>query len=472
MAIDGLIILDHSNRPIIQSGFRLTSPGYPLFHIDAFTRAVDAAVKLNDVDPVIKVPALNSEVGPSACCHLAVGDVNFLVTHSHLVDPTFAFAFLQTFLLILREYFGSISAAILREHFDIVYQLLEETLDSSGHPLTTSSNALRDIVLPPSLLNKLLGASNLTSAFNVSSAGAAFASPIPWRKAGLRYNNNEIFFDIDEELDAVVNKNGTILSSNVWGKIHTNAKLSGTPDCLLSFTNAHVLTDCSFHPCVRLQRFTRDRALSFVPPDGRFILAEYRYTPSATSTSSSIVLPQNSQKDIIPIPFAIKGTAEYSLSSKEMAFEFTLTTRSHPPASLENASIEWFLGSSAERPNCTVSRGGSGFPTSGRGGFGNTPSSSRKDGSGTWTWDTRQKILRWEISSAPASSSWSIKGTFSTPSSRPANAMQARFLLPQSAKTYSNLAVEQLRVTGETYKPFKGVRGRSTGKVEFRISFV
>jgi|ERR1700676_4947247 hypothetical protein len=40
-------------------------------------------------------------------------------------------------------------------------KLLEETLDSGGHPLTTSPNALRDIVLPPSLISKLL--SNLST---------------------------------------------------------------------------------------------------------------------------------------------------------------------------------------------------------------------------------------------------------------------------------------------------------------------
>jgi AP-3 complex subunit mu len=39
-----------------------------------------------------------------------------------------------------------------------------------------------------------------------STGAGAFASPIPWRKAGLRYNNNDIFFDVVEELRAIVNK--------------------------------------------------------------------------------------------------------------------------------------------------------------------------------------------------------------------------------------------------------------------------
>jgi hypothetical protein len=39
------------------------------------------------------------------------------------VDPLFAFAFLQTFIDILREYFGALSAATLKDNFDVVYQV-------------------------------------------------------------------------------------------------------------------------------------------------------------------------------------------------------------------------------------------------------------------------------------------------------------------------------------------------------------
>lgn len=85
-------------------------------------------------------------------------------------------------------------------------------MDSGGHPLTTAPNALRDIVLPPSLLNKLLSVAgaNINSTINSGSglgaAGGAFSSPIPWRKAGLKYASNEIYFDLVEELQAIVNK--------------------------------------------------------------------------------------------------------------------------------------------------------------------------------------------------------------------------------------------------------------------------
>lgn len=126
-------------------------------------------------------------------------------------------------------------------------KLLEETLDAGGRPLTTSPNALRDIVLPPSLLTKLLSAAgaNINATFN-SGGGSPFSSSIPWRKANVRHNANEIYFDMVEELNAIVNKyvlchcvlfhslltgmgnrNGVALSSTVWGKIETNCRLSG-----------------------------------------------------------------------------------------------------------------------------------------------------------------------------------------------------------------------------------------------------
>jgi len=96
---------------------------------------------------------------------------------------------------------------VLRDNFDIVHQLLEETLDAGGHPLTTSPNALRDIVLSPSLINKLLSVTGVSGLSGPPTNNlGAFSSPISWRKAGLRYNHNEIFFDFIETLDAVVNK--------------------------------------------------------------------------------------------------------------------------------------------------------------------------------------------------------------------------------------------------------------------------
>jgi len=73
-----------------------------------------------------------------------------------------------------------------------------------GYPLTTESSALRDIVLPPSFVNKILSVAGVAGLAKASAT--PFSSPIPWRKSGLKYNNNEIYFDVVEELDAIISK--------------------------------------------------------------------------------------------------------------------------------------------------------------------------------------------------------------------------------------------------------------------------
>lgn len=39
------------------------------------------------------------------------------------VDPLYAFAFMRAFIEILYEYFGTVSAATLKDNFDVVYQV-------------------------------------------------------------------------------------------------------------------------------------------------------------------------------------------------------------------------------------------------------------------------------------------------------------------------------------------------------------
>lgn len=100
-----------------------------------------------------------------------------------------------------------------------------------------------------------------------------------WRRAGVKYSNNECFVDIEESLDFIIDKNGSIVFSEVRGVINCRTKLSGMPDLMLSFVNPRVLDDPSFHPCVRLTEWTNSRVLSFIPPDGFFVLANYIIGP-------------------------------------------------------------------------------------------------------------------------------------------------------------------------------------------------
>lgn len=43
-------------------------------------------------------------------------------------DPMFVFAFIHTLLDVLQEYLGEVSAGTIRDNFDVVYQVNENTL--------------------------------------------------------------------------------------------------------------------------------------------------------------------------------------------------------------------------------------------------------------------------------------------------------------------------------------------------------
>uniref|UniRef100_A0A672F341 AP-3 complex subunit mu-1-like n=1 Tax=Salarias fasciatus TaxID=181472 RepID=A0A672F341_SALFA len=89
----------------------------------------------------------------------------------------------------------------------IVYELLEEMLDN-GFPLATESNVLKEMIKPPTILRSVVN--TLTGGSNVGDTlPTGQLSNIPWRRAGVKYTNNEAYFDVIEEIDAILDKSGT-----------------------------------------------------------------------------------------------------------------------------------------------------------------------------------------------------------------------------------------------------------------------
>ena len=85
-----------------------------------------------------------------------------------------------------------------------------------------------------------------------------------------RYGNNEIFFDIIEEIDAIVSASGMTTMQRVNGSIQVNCKLSGYPEVTVDLLRPEALKAPSLHPCIRVKTFNATRTVSFVPPDGTY----------------------------------------------------------------------------------------------------------------------------------------------------------------------------------------------------------
>lgn len=219
-------------------------------------------------------------------------------------DPLAHLEFLHRIADVLEDFLGSpLLSQKIETSYDVIAQLLGEMCDG-GTVATTEPNALREVVEAPSWMNKLLGGVGLPSAspsLTPSSSGAlsSFSSlprpglnssasnpnniAIPWRRNNVRHTSNELYVDLIETLHVTLSPSGRPLSAFAHGTIAFTSKVSGVPDLLLALTapgGSHSLGSILrlpvFHPCVRLARWKeKPGELSFVPPDGRFLLAGY-----------------------------------------------------------------------------------------------------------------------------------------------------------------------------------------------------
>jgi hypothetical protein len=227
-----------------------------------------------------------ASINPPTLIHSIIQDrILFIALTSTDGDPLVVLEFLHR----LTESFADLLGSPLLPHkiissYDILAQLLPETCDA-GLISTTEPNALRDIVDSSSWVNKLLGGpSPSLTAPSLSNLTNSNAAAIPWRRANVRHTSNEMYVDIVETLHVITAPSGAPLAASAHGSVVFTAKISGVPDVVLTLSSAaggaaalrKLLQLPVFHPCVRLGRWTaRPGEVSFVPPDGRFVLLGY-----------------------------------------------------------------------------------------------------------------------------------------------------------------------------------------------------
>ena len=396
--------------------------------------------------------------GGSILCHIMVGDVRFLCPVSHNMDPLIPFAFLHKVVAILQEYLiGSTDPALMTEdliceHFDIVYELMEEMLDGAGHVLLTEVNALKDIVLPPSWLDKLIHTVGLSS--SAEHARTSLASPIPWRRPNSKYAKNEVYLDIVETMDGIVNASGTPVSLGVFGTLECSALLSGMPELVVKLSHPAMVEYPAWHKCIQ-QRDWRDNCiLRFIPPDGDSRLGEF-YIKSAAAVKSTLplcihakVMPYEAAQGGLPFEIGVEHTLDHTHD-------------------LQDVCIEWLVGNGVQGIDATTQVQTAANKMSMSSDLGSIPNLSRS--TGTMVFDRKRQLLRWTIPTVTPSTISVLKGTIlsSTAQCRPMYALQVQFVVP--GYSFSGLRVTSVQMEKEAYTPSKGARMRLTGDLEWRF---
>uniref|UniRef100_A0A8C9S2W8 AP-3 complex subunit mu-1 n=1 Tax=Scleropages formosus TaxID=113540 RepID=A0A8C9S2W8_SCLFO len=334
------------------------------------------------------------------------------------VPPLFVIEFLHRVAETFQDYFGECSEASIKDNVVIVYELLEEMLDN-GFPLATEANILKEMIKPPTILRSVVNTITGGSSNVGGTLPTGQLSNIPWRRTGVKYTNNEAYFDVVEEIDAILDKSGTVVFAEIQGVIDACVKLSGMPDLTLSFVNPRLLDDVSFHPCVRFKRWEAERVLSFIPPDGNFRLMSYH------------VNAQN----LVAIPVYVKQNVSFFETGSSGRLDITVGPKQTMGKTIEDVVITVHMPKVVLNANLTTNQG-------------------------TSTYDPVTKVLVWDIGKLNQQKVPNLKGSLSLQSGapRPDENPTLNIDLRIQQLAISGLKVNRLNMFGEKYKPFKGVK--------------
>lgn len=406
----------------------------------------------DSVLPVMEVP--ESQHGTVYIVSILRDGLSYLAVLPAEVSPLMILEFLHRVADMFVDYFGSpADESAIKDNFSTVYQLLEELVDY-GWPLTTEPNALKAMIRPPSVMAKLT--SVVFSGTNVSDAlPSGTISNMPWRAAGVSYSQNEIYMDIVEEVHAIVDAvTGQMISSDVSGSIQCQSHLSGIPDLLLTFKDPSLIDDCSFHPCVRYQRFERDQVVSFVPPDGNFELMKYSI---------------DTQKLLANFSPPLECTSQWSCNPTEAQARLVVQLRAKSLSSLIHSSSRKDMRTVMEDVACTIP-----FPKQVR-------TASFETSIGSVVFDEAGKIAKWtlgKLTDDPVNLATRAQLTctlklhskdLSPQEQLPCPNLSLHWKIPLTS--VSGLTVSGLSLAGEAYRPYKGVRNiTKSGLYQVRYS--
>jgi AP-3 complex subunit mu len=174
-----------------------------------------------------------------------------------------------------------------------------------------------------------------------------------------------MYVDIVETLQVTLSPSGRPLSAIAHGTIAFTAKVSGVPDLVLQLGCPGGIQSAVslpvFHPCVRLNRWKeRPGDLSFIPPDGRFVLAGYEVDllgPAALDSFSASTTSKSLPKLNIPATVSLQPSLGPSGSDFEVRLQLNprFTGKSPGPHS----------GSTGAKAGLGRSMGATGFSSSG-----------------------------------------------------------------------------------------------------------
>eukprot|EP00485_Elphidium_margaritaceum_P011672 CAMPEP_0202689886 /NCGR_PEP_ID=MMETSP1385-20130828/5050_1 /ASSEMBLY_ACC=CAM_ASM_000861 /TAXON_ID=933848 /ORGANISM="Elphidium margaritaceum" /LENGTH=438 /DNA_ID=CAMNT_0049345097 /DNA_START=73 /DNA_END=1389 /DNA_ORIENTATION=+ len=233
----------------------------------------------------------------SSFLYIRKNDLVICAVTKRNVNANLVYHFLYQLTDVFESYFeNEFNEEKIRSNFVLVYELFDEVMDH-GYPQIVDPTLLQQFI-HHGAASKQKKMSTMDQAKQQKEILAKVTGATPWRQPGMyQYPKNEVYLDVIERVNVIINQQNKVLSTYCKGKICMKSSLSGMPICRFGLNDKVAmqrrreargskkqvsaksgidLQDVTFHQCVRLNRYDQDKTIMFIPPDGEFELMTYR----------------------------------------------------------------------------------------------------------------------------------------------------------------------------------------------------
>jgi AP-4 complex subunit mu-1 len=269
-------------------------------------------------------------------------ELYLVLTTKDNVSASYFLEILDKLMKVIKDHCGILSEESIRKNFVLIYEIIDEMIDF-GYPQLSSTEQIKPFVFtePVLIQNKI----SVPSIFNKNTtSGDSIKKPIS-QVTDSKNKKNEIFVDIIEKITVLFNSSGSLINSAVDGCIRMKSYLKGNPELKLvlnddivigrptGYSSGSVIDDCNFHQSVQTRDFDSQKTLYITPPDGEFVVMNYRIN---TEFSAPFKIYSTIEESPYKLELKIKVNANYS----DKFFAGNVVIRFNVPKTAQNVYFD------------------------------------------------------------------------------------------------------------------------------------
>ncbi len=274
MSISQLFILSRRGDSIIYRDFRRDIKKSN----DIFFRNVNFYTEEEIAPPLFNVDGINF-------IYIKTEDLYIAISTLDNSSPNYYLEVLDRLIKVIKDHIGDLTEETIRKNFVLIYEIIDEMIDF-GYPQLSDTEQVKQFVFTEPIV-ELKNINTIKEMFNRNTKSNENA------KRSITVTNdakskNEIFVDIIEKVTCLFSRNGTILSSGIDGCIKMKSYLKNSPEMRIVLSDDVIIGKTSYSAgrmelagynfCqgARTKDFESQRTLYIIPPEGEFILMNYR----------------------------------------------------------------------------------------------------------------------------------------------------------------------------------------------------